>query len=151
MRCVVQRVSQATVSVDGNVVGSIARGLCVLVGITESDTLEQCTWMADKLVALRIFPDEDGKMNRSVVDCAGGVLLISQFTLYGELQKGTRPSFVRAARPEHAQPLFDSLVELVRERSLKQAHPFPVATGVFGAMMDVALVNEGPVTIILER
>lgn len=149
MKCVVQRVSRASVTIDGVVVGSIANGLVVLVGITHSDSEAQAQWMADKLLSLRVFADDEGKMNRSVVDVSGGVLLVSQFTLYGDLKKGTRPSFIEAARPELAQPLFDRLVDLVRQGA--SGTPVSVGTGIFGAMMDVELVNDGPVTILLER
>ena len=151
MRCVVQRVSRASVSVDGTTVGRIAHGLCVLVGITETDTEEQADWIAEKLLALRIFSDDQGKMNLSVMDVGGGLLLVSQFTLYGNLKKGTRPSFVKASRPEHSEPLFAYLVEQVRKGAQAADSPLPVETGIFGAMMDVELVNDGPVTVILER
>lgn len=149
MKCVVQRVSRASVTVDGVVVGSIANGLLVLVGITHTDSEVQAQWIADKLLSLRVFADDEGKMNRSVTDNGGGILLVSQFTLYGDLKKGTRPSFIEAARPEHAQPLFDRLVDLVRQGASSTS--VSVATGIFGAMMDVELVNDGPVTILLER
>lgn len=148
MKCVIQRVSRASVTVDGSVVGSINHGLLVLVGITHADTNDQAAWMADKILTLRVFADDEGKMNRSVMDVSGGVLLVSQFTLYGDLKKGTRPSFIAAARPEQALPLFDHLVELVRRGAESNVH---VATGTFGAMMDVELVNDGPVTIVVER
>ncbi len=151
MRCVVQRVSRASVTVDGEVTGQIAGGLCVLVGITQTDTTAEADWMADKLLALRVFSDEQGKMNLSLNDQGGGVLLISQFTLYGDLKKGTRPSFIRASPPDHSEPLFAYLVERVRSAAQVSAAPVTVATGLFGAMMDVELVNDGPVTIVLER
>jgi D-aminoacyl-tRNA deacylase len=148
MKCVIQRVTRASVTVDGTIVGSINHGLLVLVGITHADTNDQAAWMADKILTLRVFADDEGKMNRSVKDVSGGVLLVSQFTLYGDLKKGTRPSFIAAARPEQAQPLFDHLVDLVR---LGAELNVDVATGTFGAMMDVELVNDGPVTIVVER
>jgi D-tyrosyl-tRNA(Tyr) deacylase len=144
MRAVIQRVSRASVTVNGSVVGSIDRGLLVLLGVTHADTAAEADWMAEKIAALRIFPDDEGKLNRSVVDCAGSVLVVSQFTLYGDARKGTRPSFIEAARPEHAIPLYELVVQRLSE-------VVPVATGEFGAMMDVELVNDGPVTIILER
>lgn len=147
MRCVVQRVSGASVAVNSEVVASINNGLLVLVGITHPDTSVEVVWMADKLLSLRVFPDSDGKMNHSVVDIRGSVLLVSQFTLYGELTKGTRPSFIRAARSDVAKPLFDELVDAVKTK----APNVTVECGVFGAMMDVSLINDGPVTIILER
>lgn len=149
MRIVVQRVSSASVTVNGQMTGSIDRGLLALVGITHGDSPVEMEWMADKLLSLRIFSDDEGKMNRSVSDIGGGILVVSQFTLYGDLRKGTRPSFIDAARPEHAEPLYDMLVARLRERG--EEHGISIGTGVFGAMMDVALVNDGPVTIILER
>jgi D-tyrosyl-tRNA(Tyr) deacylase len=146
MKAVVQRVTQASVTVGGSVVGSIDAGLLVLVGIASTDTQAEVDWMTNKILSLRIFPDADGKMNISVVDVEGGILLVSQFTLYGDLKKGTRPSFVNAARPERAEPLFNQLVQAVASNT--SVH---VATGKFGEMMQVALVNDGPVTIVLER
>ncbi len=147
MKCVVQRVREASVSVDGKIVGEIGVGLMALVGITHSDTAAQAEWMAEKLVTLRVFPDDDGKMNRSVLEVGGGLLVVSQFTLYGTLKKGTRPSFVEAASPTLAEPLFNHLVQSVKSK----APNLTVGTGVFGAMMDVALINDGPVTIVVER
>ena len=151
MRCVVQRVSSANVQVDGREVGSIGAGLCVLVGITHTDTAREVAWMADKLLALRVFADSDGNMNRSLADVGGGVLIVSQFTLYGDLKKGTRPSFIHAARPDVAAPLVDLLVQELRERAREFPSPIAIETGSFGAMMQVSLVNDGPVTIILDR
>jgi D-tyrosyl-tRNA(Tyr) deacylase len=145
MRALLQRVSRAAVRVDGAVVGSIDHGLLVLVGFTASDAGDASTWMADKVCDLRVFADGEGKMNRSVVEAGGGVLVVSQFTLYGDAQTGRRPSFTAAARPAHAQPLYERFVDRVRERGV------PVATGRFGAMMEVELVNDGPVTLWLER
>jgi D-tyrosyl-tRNA(Tyr) deacylase len=146
MRCVVQRVLKAKVAVEGETTGEIGEGLLVLVGITHSDTRETLEWMCDKLLKLRIFPDENGKMNRSVTDIHGGILLVSQFTLYGELKKGTRPGFTEAARPELAEPMYNDMIALLKKESSVN-----IQTGIFGAMMDVELVNSGPVTIILER
>jgi len=146
MRAVVQRVSQASVNVNNKVVGRIGHGLLVLVGFHTSDTPEQVQWISDKVLKLRIFNDEDGKMNRSVLDVRGSVLIVSQFTLYGDARKGTRPSFIESARPEVAVPLYEYMLQY-----LSKTGNIPVESGEFGAMMDVALVNDGPVTIILER
>lgn len=146
MRVVLQRVSRARVAVGERVTGEIGRGYLLLVGFRSEDDEERVAWMADKVVGLRLFPDEEGKMNRSLAEVGGGVLVVSQFTLYGDARKGRRPSFVEAAPPEVAIPLYERFVELLRERA-----PGPVGTGEFGAMMDVELVNEGPVTLILER
>jgi D-tyrosyl-tRNA(Tyr) deacylase len=145
MRIVLQRVSRAKVTVDGRVTGEIGRGLLLLVGFTEGDGEEALGWMAKKVVQLRIFPDDEGKMNRSVEEADGAILVVSQFTLYGDARKGNRPSFIDAARPEVAIPLYERFVEMLR------ATGRPVATGEFGAMMDVELVNDGPVTLVLER
>lgn len=140
-----QRVTRARVTVAGRVTGEIRAGVLVLVGFTESDGDEAVSWMADKIVGLRIFPDEEEKMNRSLAEAGGDVLVVSQFTLYGDARKGRRPSFVDAARPETARPLYERFVECLR------AAGRTVATGEFGAMMEVELVNDGPVTLILER
>lgn len=145
MRIVLQRVSRARVTVEGRVTGEIGRGLLLLAGFTDGDSEDVLAWMADKVVGLRIFPDDEGKMNRSVQEIGGGLLVVSQFTLYGDTRKGRRPSFIDAARPEIAIPLYERFVELLRATGL------PVGTGEFGAMMDVELVNDGPVTLILER
>ena len=145
MRIVLQRVSRARVTVEGRVTGEIGRGLLLLAGFTDGDSEDALAWMADKVVGLRIFADDEGKMNRSVQEVGGGLLVVSQFTLYGDTRKGRRPSFIDAARPEIAIPLYERFVELLR------ATGRPVATGEFGAMMDVELVNDGPVTLILER
>jgi D-tyrosyl-tRNA(Tyr) deacylase len=145
MRIVLQRVSRAKVTVEGRVTGEIGRGLLLLAGFTGGDTEEALAWMADKVVGLRIFPDDDGKMNRSVEEADGAILVVSQFTLYGDARKGRRPSFVDAARPEVAIPLYERFVVLLRATGRR------VETGEFGAMMDVELLNEGPVTLILER
>ncbi len=144
MRAVVQRVSQARVTVDGEVVGEIGLGLAVLVGVTHGDGEKEARWLARKIAGLRIFEDEAGKMNRSVREVGGAVLVVSQFTLYGDARKGRRPSFVHAAPPEQAEPLIDALVRFLQEEGV------PVATGRFRAMMQVCLCNEGPVTIILD-
>ncbi|CAN5699319.1 MAG: D-aminoacyl-tRNA deacylase [Gemmatimonadota bacterium] len=145
MRVVLQRVSRARVSVEDRLTGEIGRGLLLLVGLTGSDSEETLRWMAEKVVGLRIFPDEEGKMNRSLEEAEGALLVVSQFTLYGDARKGRRPSFVEAAPPEVAIPLYERFLELLRETGR------PVAAGEFGAMMQVELVNDGPVTLILER
>lgn len=146
MRIVLQRVSRAQVSIDGEVVGRIGPGLLLLVGFTEGDDEEKLRWMADKVIGLRVFNDPDGKMNLSLAEMDGSVLAVSQFTLYGDTRKGRRPSFIKAAVPDVAIPLYDRFLELLRERA-----PGPVESGEFGAMMDVELVNDGPVTLVLER
>ena len=146
MRVVLQRVSSASVGVAGETVGEIGRGLLVLAAFTTGDDRAKVLWMADKLAGLRIFSDDQGRMNRSVVDVGGEVLVVSQFTLYGDVAKGRRPSFVRAAPPDLAAPLYESFVEALGRRL-----PKPVQTGRFGAVMDVALVNDGPVTLIVDR
>jgi D-tyrosyl-tRNA(Tyr) deacylase len=145
VRVLLQRVSRAEVRVASRVAGRIDAGLVVFVGFTHSDDTEKLAWMADKIVGLRIFGDDEDKMNRAVTDIGGAVLVVSQFTLYGDAQKGRRPSFIDAARPEQAIPLYDRFVGLIRERGVR------TETGEFGAMMDVELVNDGPVTIWLER
>jgi D-tyrosyl-tRNA(Tyr) deacylase len=131
--------------VAGNVIGRIGPGAVVLVGFTHSDGDEQVIWMADKIVGLRIFADDEDKMNRSIIDSGGELLVVSQFTLYGDAVKGRRPSFVDAARPEQAVPLYERFLAVLRERGV------PVSSGEFGAMMEVELVNDGPVTLWLER
>jgi D-tyrosyl-tRNA(Tyr) deacylase len=144
MRAVVQRVLRSSVTVDGEIVGQIERGLLVLLGVHRNDTPEQARWLADKVAGLRIFQDADSKMNVSVQDAGGGVLAVSQFTLYGDCQKGRRPSFIDAAQPETAQPLYEQFANHLRALGI------PVATGRFGADMQVELVNDGPVTIIID-
>ena len=144
MRAVLQRVSQARVRIDGETVGEIGCGLVVLLGIAPSDTPEQAEWLADKIVGLRVFEDDDGKMNRDLIEVGGGVLIVSQFTLYGDCRKGRRPSFIEAAPPAVAIPLYAAFIDAVRARGV------PAATGRFGAMMQVELVNDGPVTLIVD-
>jgi len=146
MKIVVQRVNSSSVEVDGKITGSISRGVMLLVGIHKSDTKETIEWCCNKVLNLRIFEDDDGKMNQSVADINGGILVVPQFTLYGDASKGTRPSFTDAASPKIAEPLFDQMVDKFIE-----VYSGPVAKGVFGAMMNVSLVNNGPVTILLER
>lgn len=146
MRAVIQRVSGASVRVNGAIVGEIGRGLLVLLGIGKNDTPAASDWMIDKLLKLRIFADQAGKMNRSVTDIAGGILVVSQFTLYGELDKGTRPSFSDAMPPDTARAFYEDFMTKLRATTT-----LPVAEGRFAAMMDVELVNDGPVTISLER
>ncbi len=145
MRVVLQRVSSARVTVGDRVTGEIGRGLLLLAGFTATDTADTVDWMADKIATLRIFGDDGAKMNLSLGDVGGGVLVVSQFTLYGDAAKGRRPSFIAAAAPDIAVPLYERFVEAFRVRG------HPVATGEFGAMMNVELVNEGPVTLVLER
>jgi len=145
MRVVLQRVAHASVAVEERTTGRIGPGLLLLVGFTDTDDEETIRWMADKVVGLRVFPDDDGRMNRSVADVGGGLLVVSQFTLYGDARKGRRPSFAAAARPEVAIPLYERFVDLLRAAELT------VETGEFGAMMQVELLNDGPVTLILER
>jgi D-tyrosyl-tRNA(Tyr) deacylase len=144
MRAVVQRVSRARVVVGDEVVGEVGRGLLVLLGVAPDDAEADARWLADKVVNLRIFPDDTDKMNRSVADAGGGVLVVSQFTLYGDCKKGRRPSFIGAAGPEIAVALYEAFANAVRALGV------PVATGRFGAMMHVELVNDGPVTLILD-
>ncbi|HLT17050.1 MAG TPA: D-aminoacyl-tRNA deacylase [Acidimicrobiales bacterium] len=144
MRAVVQRVSEASVTVDGEVVGAIGRGLCVLVGVTHDDDEAAARKLADKLWNLRIFDDAEGVMNRSAADEGAELLVVSQFTLYGDTSRGRRPSWIAAARPEHAEPLVDAVVARLRELGAT------VATGRFRADMAVALVNDGPVTVLVE-
>lgn len=145
MRVLLQRVSSASVTVDGRCTGSIDRGYLLLVGITHDDSEATVAWMAEKVLGLRLFADDDGKMNRSLDEVGGALLVVSQFTLYGNARKGRRPSFIAAAPPDVAIPLYERFIALL------EASRLPVATGEFGAMMDVALVNDGPVTLWLER
>lgn len=144
MRAVIQRVERASVRVEGEVVGEVGAGLCVLVGVTHDDSEAEAIKLADKLWKLRVFEDAEGKLNRSVADEDGELLIVSQFTLYGDGRKGNRPSFIAAARPEHAEPLIETLVTALRHLGAT------VETGRFRAEMSVELVNDGPVTILLE-
>jgi D-tyrosyl-tRNA(Tyr) deacylase len=144
VRAVVQRVAEASVRVDGAVVAAIGPGLAVLLGVHVSDAEADAVYLADKVLNLRVFPDADGQMNRSVQDARGALLVVSQFTLYGDARRGRRPSYIEAARPEDADRLYGRFVERLRPSGLV------VATGVFRAMMDVVLVNQGPVTILLD-
>lgn len=149
MRVLIQRVSRAEVRVreqgESRTTGRIGAGFALLVGFTHTDGEEQLAWMADKLLGLRLFADDEGRMNRSLAEADGSLLVVSQFTLYGDAQKGRRPSFIDAARPEQAIPLYERFIALLRERGAA------VESGEFGAMMDVELVNDGPVTLWLER
>jgi D-tyrosyl-tRNA(Tyr) deacylase len=146
MRTVLQRVSRAEVRVAGRVTGAIGAGFMLLVGFHRDDTQDSLSWMSDKILSLRLFGDDDGKMNRCLADIDGGILVVSQFTLYGDARKGRRPSFIDAAPPDIAIPLYERFVAMLRS-----AAPGAVETGEFGAMMDVELVNDGPVTLFLER
>lgn len=145
MRIVLQRVTRASVTIDGRTAGAVGRGFCLLVGFTHADTAAEVDWMADKVAGLRLFADAEGKMNLGLEEVGGGVLVISQFTLYGDAQKGRRPSFIAAARPETAIPLYERFLGQLRGRGLQ------VETGEFGAMMQVEIHNDGPVTLILDR
>ena len=147
MRVVLQRVSRAEVRVAGRVTGKIGPGFLVLAGFGPSDTDAQLSWMAEKILGLRVFADDQGKMNRDLVETKGSLLVVSQFTLYGDASKGRRPSFIDAAPPDLAKRLYERFVELLKEK----AGTIAVETGEFGAMMDVELVNDGPVTLILEK
>lgn len=144
MKIVLQRVSEAGVNVDGKTVGSIAKGLMLLIGIQEDDTPEDADWLIRKILHLRIFSDENGKMNLSVKDINGEILCISQFTLLADYRKGNRPSFIKAMKPENAIPLFDYFVDEIKKSTLK------IESGIFGANMKVSLLNDGPVTIVLD-
>ena len=149
MRVVLQRVSRAAVSIGGREVGRIGAGFCLLAGFTHTDTVEHVRWMAEKVSGLRLFTDADGKMNLGIEAVQGAVLVVSQFTLYGDASKGRRPSFIGAATPAVAVPLYERFVALLRERGA--ASGVRVETGEFGAMMEVELVNDGPVTLVLEK
>ncbi|NNU91987.1 D-tyrosyl-tRNA(Tyr) deacylase [Geobacillus sp. NFOSA3] len=144
MKVVVQRAKHAKVTVNGEVVGSIDHGLVLLVGVTHSDTVEDAAYIADKIAHLRIFEDESGKMNLSVLDVGGEILSVSQFTLYGDCRKGRRPNFMEAAKPDRALPIYKAMNEALRQKGIR------VETGKFGAMMEVELINDGPVTLIVE-
>jgi len=145
MRCVIQRVSEAKVTIAGTVKGSVQHGLLVLLAVEPTDTAEDIEWLSGKIVRLRVFPDDQGVMNRSVQEVGGDVLVVSQFTLHASTKKGNRPSYIRAARPEVAVPLYESFV-----RKLSEDLGKPVHTGEFGADMQVALVNDGPVTLFID-
>ena len=145
MRAVVQRVTRSSVSVAGEIVGEIEHGLTVLIGVREGDSEAHARWLAHKIAGLRIFEDQNEKMNLSLLDIGGQALVVSQFTLYGNSKKGFRPSFVDAARPEIAEPLIERFVQFLQEEGV------PVQTGIFQAMMQVEIHNDGPVTIILEK
>jgi D-tyrosyl-tRNA(Tyr) deacylase len=146
VRIVLQRASSGSVTIGGEVVGEIGPGLILLVGFTEGDDEAVLEWMAEKVIGLRVFNDEEERMNRSLGEVAGDLLVVSQFTLYGDTRKGRRPSFIKAAVPDVAIPLYDRFLEILREKA-----PGKVESGEFGAMMEVALVNDGPVTLVLER
>jgi D-tyrosyl-tRNA(Tyr) deacylase len=145
MKILIQRVNEASVEVDSKIVGAISAGVLVFIGITHNDTKEQAAWLANKLINLRIFEDEAGKFNCSLLDQKGSALIVSQFTLYGDCNGGRRPSFIQAAHPELANSLYEYFMEEVRKSGVR------VEKGIFGAKMKVALVNDGPVTIMLER
>jgi D-tyrosyl-tRNA(Tyr) deacylase len=145
MKVVLQRVARANVTIDGEITGAIGPGYCILVGFAPADTSAEVEWMADKIVGLRLFTDAEGKMNRDLGEMGGAVLVVSQFTLYGDARKGRRPSFIGAARPETAVPLYQHFIGCLRAAGVT------TATGTFGADMKVELVNDGPVTLLLER
>ena len=145
MRVLLQRVARASVTIEGQVAGAIDQGFCLLVGFTHSDTADEVVWMAEKVVGLRLFPDSAGKMNLGLSEVGGAILVVSQFTLYGDAAKGRRPSFIDAARPEQAIPLYDRFCAELKGRGVR------VETGVFGAEMVVEIHNDGPVTLPLER
>lgn len=144
MKAVIQRVSEANVKVDGKIVGEISKGLLLLIGIDEEDEKNDADWLVQKILSLRIFGDEGGKLNRSVMDISGGILCISQFTLIADYKKGNRPSFIKAAKPEKAIPLFDYFKTEISKSGLK------TESGIFGADMKVSLLNDGPVTIVMD-
>jgi D-tyrosyl-tRNA(Tyr) deacylase len=146
MKIVLQRVSEASVWVENEQIGAIESGLMLLVGIHENDETEQLAWLCDKVLNLRVFDDDEGKMNLSVRDVDGGLLVVPQFTLYGDYEKGNRPSYMSAAKPQKAEPLYDKTIAYFQEHS-----DLAVATGQFGAYMDVRLRNDGPITLVLER
>lgn len=144
MRAVVQRVKEARVEIDNKVVGAISKGLLIFLGVGERDTEKECEYMANKIINLRIFPDAEDLMNLSLIDIKGAMLVVSQFTLWGDCRKGRRPSFIEAARPEKANPLYEKFIGLIKDQNIE------VATGRFQEMMDVHLVNDGPVTILID-
>jgi len=145
MKIVIQRVKEAKVLVNGKVIGKINKGILIFLGIAKGDTKKQAEWLAKKVCSLRIFPDESGKFNLSLKDINGEVLIISQFTLYGDCHKGRRPSFDKAASPQEAIFLYEAFIEMVKQEGVK------VATGQFGALMEVHLINDGPVTFVIEK
>ncbi|MEK0420946.1 MAG: hypothetical protein RLZZ161_797 [Bacteroidota bacterium] len=145
MKALIQRVKNASVSVGGKQQASIEQGLLVLLGITDSDTTAEADWLAAKVANIRIFNDDSGKMNHSVLETNGDVIVVSQFTLYGDARKGNRPSYIQAARPEQAEPLYEYFVAELQKHLTK-----PVQTGIFGADMQVSLLNDGPVTLMVE-
>ena len=145
MRVVIQRVSSASVTIGDAVTGAIDRGFMVLLGIAVEDTQEDAEWLCNKIALLRVFADEQGMMNKDITEAGGNILLVSQFTLHAQYKKGNRPSFIKAARPEQAIPLYEYFIKCLTEKTGK-----PIATGTFGADMQVALVNDGPVTIVMD-
>ncbi|OYU54269.1 MAG: D-tyrosyl-tRNA(Tyr) deacylase [Chitinophagaceae bacterium BSSC1] len=145
MRVVIQRVATASVTVEGQITGAIERGLLVLMGIEDADTKEDLEWLSGKMVNLRIFDDENGVMNKSVLDIGGGILLVSQFTLHASTKKGNRPSYIKASKPEIAIPLYEAMIDHLTNDLGK-----PIGTGIFGADMKVQLLNDGPVTIVMD-
>lgn len=145
MRAVIQRVTSASCKVDGKVTGEIQNGFLVLLGIEDADTMEDLQWLAQKIVNMRVFGDENGLMNQSLLDTGGNILLVSQFTLFAQTKKGNRPSFIRAAKPPHAIPLYEEMIAALESLLGKQ-----IAAGIFGADMKVSLVNDGPVTITMD-
>ena len=144
MRCVIQRVTSASVAIDGQVVGQCGRGYMILIGVSVDDTEKDLQYMATKIPTLRLFEDENGKMNKSILDVGGGILAVSQFTLYGDARNQRRPGFTAAARPDKAVPMYEALVQAWRDQGIH------VETGVFGADMQVSLVNDGPVTMLMD-
>lgn len=145
MRAVLQRVSSASCTVDGNITGQIGIGFLVLLGVEDADTPEDLHWLAQKIAGMRVFGDENGLMNKALADVDGDILLISQFTLFAQTKKGNRPSFIRAAKPDKAIPLYEQMIKVLGELTGK-----PIATGIFGADMKISLLNDGPVTIVMD-
>ncbi len=145
MRVVIQRVSSASVTINGAITGAMGKGFLILLGIAIEDTVEDVEWLCNKIALLRVFADEQGMMNKDITDAGGSILLVSQFTLHAQYKKGNRPSFIKAARPEQAIPLYESFIKCLAGKTGK-----PIATGTFGADMQVALVNDGPVTIVMD-
>ncbi len=145
MRCLIQRVSEASVAIEGQVVGEIQRGFLLLLGVESADDTSDIEWLVPKILKMRIFEDDEGKMNRSLIDCSGDILVVSQFTLHASTKKGNRPSFIKAARPEQSEPLYEQFCQELERQSGRK-----VATGKFGGDMQVSLVNDGPVTIWID-